>query len=84
MPEQQPLTPMWERRMRDELDRLRASAVVEILPLDHARLLGEAKPVKNGKVQADPGKVEARHDSQVRAALRSGPCSLLIRGGATT
>ena len=29
----------------------------------------------------DIGKVEARHDFQVRAALRSGPCSLLILGG---
>jgi len=63
------------------LGRLPGSAAVEVLPLDDARLLDEAKPVRGGKVQADAGKVEARHDFQVRSALKSGPCSLLVLGG---
>jgi hypothetical protein len=35
----------------------------------------------DGKVRADPAPVEARHDAQVRSALASGPCALLVLGG---
>jgi hypothetical protein len=58
--------------------RLALAGQVEVLPLDDEELLEQAKPVK-GKL--DAAKVEARHDGQVRAALESGPCSLLILGG---
>jgi hypothetical protein len=51
---------------------------VEVLPLDDEELLEQAKP-QQGKV--DPAKNEARHDAQVKAALDSGPCALLILGG---
>jgi len=51
---------------------------VEVLPLDDEERLEQAKPPK-GKL--DPAKVEARHDAQVKAALDSGPCALLILGG---
>jgi hypothetical protein len=58
---------------------LAAQEVEEVLPLDDARLLDAAKPVGRGEVE--PGKLEARHDAQVKAALASGPCSLLVLGG---
>jgi hypothetical protein len=34
-----------------------------------------------GKVKPDAAKLGARHDAQVRAALASGPCSVLMLGG---
>jgi hypothetical protein len=62
---------------------LEVAGEVETLPLDDDELLDAAKPVSpDGKVRLDPAKGEARHDGQVKAALASGPCSLLIRGGA--
>jgi hypothetical protein len=62
--------------------RLAVAGEPEILPLDDDELLEAAKPVTpDGRVRADPRKVEARHDSQVRAALASGPCAFVILGG---
>jgi hypothetical protein len=60
--------------------RLLAAREVEaVLPLDDARLLDAAKPSGRGEVER--AKLEARHDAQVKAALASGPCSLLVLGG---
>jgi saccharopine dehydrogenase-like NADP-dependent oxidoreductase len=54
-----------------------------VLPLDDVVLLDKAKPVSpDGKVKADPATVEARHDAQVKAAIASGPVSLIVLGGA--
>jgi hypothetical protein len=51
--------------------------------LDDEAALDRAKPVTpDGRIEFDPGKVEERHDAQVKAALENGPCSLLILGGA--
>jgi hypothetical protein len=62
---------------------LESAGEVEALPLDDDALLDASKPVSpDGKVRLDPAKIEARHDGQVKAALASGPCSLLILGGA--
>jgi hypothetical protein len=36
----------------------------------------------NGVVQIDAEALEARHDGQVKAALASGPCALVIMSGA--
>jgi hypothetical protein len=58
---------------------LAAREVEEVLPLDDARLLDAAKPGRGGEVER--AKLEARHDAQVKAALASGPCSLLVLGG---
>jgi hypothetical protein len=53
-----------------------------VLPLDDEELLDWAKPVTpDDRVKRDPAKVEARHDAQVKLALESGPCSLLVLGG---
>jgi hypothetical protein len=54
---------------------------VEVLPLDDAALLDKGKPVRDGKVKLDPAAVKARNDAPVRAALQSGPVSLIILGG---
>jgi hypothetical protein len=58
---------------------LGAREVEEVLPLDDAGLLDAAKPSPGGEVER--AKLEARHDSQVRAALASGLCALLVLGG---
>jgi hypothetical protein len=51
---------------------------VEALPLGDEELLDLAKPeTSDGEVT-----VEARHEAEMRSALGSGPCSLLILGGA--
>jgi hypothetical protein len=56
---------------------------VEVLPLDDAALLEGAKPVRpDGAVGLDAARVEARHDGQVKRALASGTCSVLVLGGA--
>jgi hypothetical protein len=57
--------------------------VEEVLPLDDARLLDEAKPIDlAGRFRLDPAKLSARHDGQVRAALKRGAFALVILGGA--
>jgi hypothetical protein len=62
--------------------RLAIAGLLEVLPLDDAEALANAKPVRlDGTLRADPNKLEARHDAQVKAALDSGPCSVLILGG---
>ncbi len=63
--------------------RLAMRGEIEVLPLDDAELLERAKPIKpDGAVEVDPEKLEARHDGQVKRALASGPCAVLVLGGA--
>jgi hypothetical protein len=62
--------------------QLEVAHQVEVLPLDDGDLLERAKPVaRNGKMQPDPASREARHDVQVKAAMKSGACSFIILGG---
>lgn len=59
-----------------------AGELDNVLPLEDAAALAQAKPITDdGKVQLDPQKVEARHDAQVRAAMREGPVAAIILGG---
>src|SRR5262245_37190255 len=60
--------------------RLLAAGEVEaVLPLDDAELLDAARPVTpGGEVKADPERVRARQDAQVKAALQSGPVALIV------
>jgi hypothetical protein len=56
---------------------------LEVLPLDEEAALARAKPLTpEGRVVHDAEALEARHDSQVKAALESGPCAFVILGGA--
>jgi hypothetical protein len=64
---------------------LAAGELLEVLPPDDAALLDAARPVlPNGKVWADAAKVLEREDAQVRAALASGPCAVIVLGGGTS
>jgi hypothetical protein len=54
----------------------------EVLPLDEDDTLDAANPItRGGGVRIDRAKTEARHDSQVRLAVASGRCSVLVLGG---
>jgi hypothetical protein len=56
---------------------------LELLPLDDAKLLEEAKPIApDGRFRQDRAKLSARHDGQVQAALKDGIFALVILGGA--
>jgi len=60
-----------------------AEEIDEVLPLDDADLLDKAKPITaEGKVKADPAKLMARRDAQVKAVLARGPLALIVLGGA--
>jgi hypothetical protein len=62
--------------------RLALGGEIEVLPLDDDQTLHEARPVTpDGRVSIDPGKLEARHDAQVKRVLKSGPVSVIILGG---
>src|SRR5262249_12512308 len=51
---------------------LAAGEIQAVLPLDDAELLDAARPVTPaGEVKADAGKVRAREEAQVRAALKA-------------
>lgn len=55
----------------------------EVLPIEDAEKLEEAKPVTpSGEIKLDPAKVDARRDAQVRNALKHGPFALVVLGGA--
>lgn len=55
----------------------------EVLPLEDAEKLEQAKPVTpSGEVKLDPAKVKARNDAQVRMAFKHGPVAVVILGGA--
>src|SRR5262249_38305376 len=60
--------------------RLLAGGEIEVLPLDDARLLGD-KAARGGGAEPGAARTRARQDAQVRAALASGPCSVLILSG---
>jgi hypothetical protein len=60
-----------------------AGESVEVLPLDDARLLEEARPIgPDGKVRIDPAWVEAREEGMMRAALSGGPTAVIVLAGA--
>jgi hypothetical protein len=62
---------------------LMSGDVEEVLPLDDARLLEEAKPIDpSGRYHLDAAKLSARHDGQVQATLKGGPFALVLLGGA--
>ena len=55
---------------------------VEELPLDENDTLDAANPVtRGGGVDIDRAKSDSRHDSQVKLAVASGSCSVLVLGG---
>jgi hypothetical protein len=61
---------------------LAAGELQQVLPHDDAALLDAARPVSpDGQLPTDPVKVKAREDAQVKAALASGPCALIVLGG---
>jgi hypothetical protein len=57
--------------------------VEEVLALDDAKLLEEAKPIDPaGRYHLDAAKLSARHGGQVRAALKDGAFALVLLVGA--
>jgi hypothetical protein len=62
---------------------LRSGDIEEVLALDDAKVLDEAKPISpGGRFRLAPAKLSARHDGQVKDALKDGPFTLTILGGA--
>jgi hypothetical protein len=60
-----------------------AGELHRVLPLDDEDALRQSKPVTpDGRIKEDHDKVRAREDAMVKLALDSGPCSLLVLGGA--
>jgi hypothetical protein len=60
-----------------------AGELEDVLPLEDAASLEQAKPITpSGKMELDPKKVEARHDAQVRAAMKEGLVAVIFLGGA--
>lgn len=54
----------------------------EVLPLEDAEAMKQANPISpSGEMKLDPIKIEARHDAEVKAALKEGPVALIILGG---
>jgi hypothetical protein len=50
---------------------------LDLLPVDDAKLLEEAKPIgPDGRYHLDAAKLSARHDGQVKAALKDGAFAL--------
>jgi hypothetical protein len=59
-----------------------AGEIDEVLPLDDADLLEEARPnTLEGQLKMDPAKLTARHDAQVKAVLGNGAFGLIVLGG---
>jgi len=59
-----------------------AGELEDVLPLEDAAALEQAKPITpNGKMKHDPQKIEARHDAQVRAVMKAGPVAVIVLGG---
>jgi hypothetical protein len=60
-----------------------AGEIEDVLPLEDADALEQAKPVTpGGKMKSDPQKIEARHDAQVRPIMKEGQVAVIILGGA--
>jgi hypothetical protein len=71
-----------EKRRRSEAAGILAiTDKLEVHPLDDAELLEGAKPVKGRKTVFDKKANAARNDAQVKAAMESGPVSVIILGG---
>ena len=61
---------------------LMAGEIDEVMPLDHADLLHQAKPITpEGKLTLDPKRLMARRDAQVKAVLDKGAFGLIVLGG---
>ncbi len=61
---------------------LMSGELEEVLPLEDAGKLDEAKPITpGGEVKLDAAKIEARHDAQVRNTLKQGAFALVVLGG---
>jgi hypothetical protein len=59
-----------------------AKEIEEVLPLDDADLLDQAKPVtSDSRVKRDPEKIRLRRDAQVKLALADEPFALIVLGG---
>jgi hypothetical protein len=59
-----------------------AGELEDVLPLEDAAALEQAKPITpSGKMKHDPQKIEARHDAQVRAVMKEGPVAVIVLGG---
>jgi hypothetical protein len=78
---------IWEHRKR-LLDLgaagrlLIAGNIEEVLPLEDAELLDQAKPITpDGRVMFDADKLAARRDGIVKAATARGPFALIVLGG---
>jgi hypothetical protein len=78
---------LWEHRKR-LLDLgaagrlLIAGDIEEVLPLDDAVLLDQAKPITpDGRVKFDAEKLGARKEGIVKAATARGPFALIVLGG---
>jgi hypothetical protein len=72
--------------------RIVTTGQVEALPLDDTATPDDPNQITadgkveneitaDGKMEVQTVKVEARHDAQVKRALASGPCSVLVLGG---
>jgi hypothetical protein len=60
-----------------------AGEIEDVLPLDDAELLEQAKPITpDGRVMFDAVELAARRDGIVRAATAKGPFGLIVLGGA--
>jgi hypothetical protein len=64
-------------------DLLTVGEIEEVLPLDDAKLLEQAKPITtDGRVRLDPATLTAREDGIVNAAIAGGPLAVIVLGGA--
>jgi hypothetical protein len=52
-----------------------------VLPLEDAKLLQEAKPVKDGKIVMDTEKIRRRREAQVKNVFARGPVGVIVLGG---
>lgn len=55
----------------------------DVLPLEDAEALEKATPISHsGEIQLDLGKIEARHDAQVKTAMKECTIAVIVLGGA--
>ena len=54
----------------------------DVLPLEDADALEKAKPISpSGDIRLDLGKIEARHNAQVKTVLKEGQVAVIVLGG---
>jgi hypothetical protein len=64
-----------------QLSLIVSGELEEVLPLEDADKLEQAKPITpSGGVKLDPAMVEARHYAHVKNALKHGPVAVVILG----